>query len=136
MKLNTSKNSKKGFSLVEMLVVIAVIGVLTAIAIPIIGRINEQATIAKDNRNAQAVVTMYNAARAGGFDDSLTVAQLAEPAGVTVTDDITGEITTFKLDIAQDALDDVANRYRCRARRRGSYHKTVLLQLLLTKVRL
>ena len=111
MKLNTSKNSKKGFSLVEMLVVIAVIGVLTAIAIPIIGRINEQAEIAKDNRNTQAVVTMYNAARAAGAPDTTAITELTSATGLEVVDPVSGETTTFKLDIDQDALDGIDSRY-------------------------
>ena len=74
-----------------MLVVIAVIGVLTAIAIPMIGRINEQAQAAKDSRNAQAFVTMYNAAKAGGAaaqldDDSEANAMTALRTGISVPD--------------------------------------------------
>ena len=48
--MNTKFNSKnvltKGFSLVEMLVVIAVIGIIAAIAIPSIGSINSSAQTA------------------------------------------------------------------------------------------
>ena len=110
MKLNTRNSSKKGFSLVEMLVVIAVIGVLTAIAIPIIGRINEQAKVAKDNRNAQAVVTMYNAARAAGAGDTLTVDMLTAATGLTVTDKISQETVTFKLDIDPSEITALKNK--------------------------
>lgn len=60
------KNS--GFSLVEMLVVIAVIGIIAAIAVPNIGRINDAATDSKDMRNAQNVASVYAAAQAAGLD--------------------------------------------------------------------
>lgn len=57
---------KKGFSLVELLVVIAVIGVIAAIAIPAMSGIFGQADTQKVNRNAQNIVASFNAARAAG----------------------------------------------------------------------
>lgn len=67
---NTKKALKKGFSLVEMLVVIAVIGIIAAIAVPNIGRINDSATDAKARRNAQNLASIFASAQAAGHDFS------------------------------------------------------------------
>ncbi|MFN0078101.1 MAG: prepilin-type N-terminal cleavage/methylation domain-containing protein [Prosthecobacter sp.] len=64
IKLNTSR--KAGFSLVEMLVVIAIIGIIAAIAIPNIGNLNDTARDAAAKRNAQTVASVLNAAVAAG----------------------------------------------------------------------
>src|SRR6201985_2388474 len=64
--LNLKNTAAKGFSLVEMLVVIAVIGVIAAIAIPSIGSINDNAKTATAQRNAQSIVSMYQAGSAAG----------------------------------------------------------------------
>lgn len=90
VKLNLKKTAKAGFSLVEMLVVIAVIGVIAAIAIPNIGSINDSARASTDQRNAQSVASVLNAAAAAGYDlgsSALTGAALVTLAegGVTVT---------------------------------------------------
>lgn len=66
IKLNTSR--KAGFSLVEMLVVIAIIGIIAAIAIPNIGALNDNARDAAAKRNAQTVASVLNAAVAAGVD--------------------------------------------------------------------
>ena len=58
-KLNTKNVLAKGFSLVEMLVVIAVIGIIAAIAIPSIGSINASAQTATAKRNAQNIASVY-----------------------------------------------------------------------------
>jgi prepilin-type N-terminal cleavage/methylation domain-containing protein len=88
IKLNTSR--KAGFSLVEMLVVIAIIGIIAAIAIPNIGSLNDSARTAAAKRNAQSIASVLNAAVAAGADlgtitDAGDLVDAAE-LGVTPTD--------------------------------------------------
>lgn len=70
MKINTKQSLKAGFSLVEMLVVIAVIGIIAAIAVPNIGRINDSAKDATYRRNAQSLASIFASAQAAGVDFS------------------------------------------------------------------
>src|SRR5258706_511013 len=63
---NLKSQIQKGFSLVEMLVVISVIGVIAAIAIPSIGSINSAAKDARNQRNAQSLVSMYQSGLSAG----------------------------------------------------------------------
>ncbi|MBX7209731.1 MAG: prepilin-type N-terminal cleavage/methylation domain-containing protein [Verrucomicrobiaceae bacterium] len=65
-KLNLKKAATAGFSLIEMLVVIAVIGVIAAIAIPNIGNINSSAIDSAGQRNAQSVASVYSAGLSAG----------------------------------------------------------------------
>lgn len=71
MKLNKTRSLKAGFSLVEMLVVIAVIGIIAAIAVPNIGRINDSAKDATYRRNAQNLASVFASAQAAGHDFSV-----------------------------------------------------------------
>ncbi len=68
MKVTKKNPLAAGFSLVEMLVVIAVIGIIAAIAIPNIGKINDSAKDARARRNAQNIASVYASAQAAGYD--------------------------------------------------------------------
>lgn len=53
------RNSKKGFTLIELVVVLVILGILAAIIVPIIYRMLETANQSTDNANARLI---YNAA--------------------------------------------------------------------------
>ena len=66
--MKVTKIAKKGFSLVEMLVVIAIIGVIAAIAVPQISNFTDAANKGKAQRNAQNLSSVCSAAQAAGLD--------------------------------------------------------------------
>jgi len=66
------KNNNRGFSFIEILVVVAIIAILASISIPTYARIQERANRAVAIDNAQSIVSCINAHnRAATADDSL-----------------------------------------------------------------
>ncbi|MCB1100618.1 MAG: type II secretion system protein [Verrucomicrobiae bacterium] len=65
MELKKLKASR-GFSLVELLVVIAVIGLIAAIALPSVSKITEKARRASAQKNAQSLCTLHTNAKSAG----------------------------------------------------------------------
>lgn len=64
--LISANPASRGFSLVEMLTVISVIGIIASIAIPNIGSISNSAKTATRQRNGQSIVSMFAAGQAAG----------------------------------------------------------------------
>lgn len=52
------KNNKKGFTLVELVIVVAVMAILVAVAIPTVASITGKATAAVNGSNAQTIESM------------------------------------------------------------------------------
>lgn len=80
-------NNKKGFTLVELVIVVAVMAILVAVAIPTVSSITSTAQTAVDNSNARTIESMIK----------LEVANTAAAQGTNTT------VTTT---IVQAALDD------------------------------
>lgn len=74
------KNNKKGFTLVELVIVVAVMAVLVAIAIPTVSSITGSAKKAVAASNAQTIESMIKLAEAEAAKDDDGTATLDEPA--------------------------------------------------------
>jgi len=66
MKCHPENTSRRGFTLVETLFAVAIIGVLAAIGITTMVGLVRSAGNSKDRRNAQSVSALYSSARAAG----------------------------------------------------------------------
>ena len=67
------KMNKKGFTLIEMLVVIAIIAILVAIVIPVVGNSTEKAKEAKDAANIRSAIATVTAQALTGNATSVNV---------------------------------------------------------------
>lgn len=90
-------NSKKGFTLVELVVVIGILAVLATIAIPVISNVVNSATLGSIFANARAIELSINSARADiAYKNRETYGDGASNGTVTV-----GEV--IKANSLQDA---------------------------------
>ena len=82
-----NKKKKKGFTLIELIIVIAIIAILAAVAIPKFGEVRKNAAFKSDIANAK---TIANAVTTLIAEDKLTTASPIE-----ITESATNEVATY-----------------------------------------
>lgn len=87
--LKKRKSGKKGFTLMEMLIVVAIIGILIAIAIPTFNNALTKARIAADEANLRSY---YSEQMAAYMLDGTALTEVE-----TATDEVTINKVTYKL---------------------------------------
>jgi type IV pilus assembly protein PilA len=99
------KLNKKGFTLAELLIVVAIIGVLVAVSIPIFTAQLKKSKAAVDAANARSIYSELSAdylANSGAY--TITVAGSGVGGGTVTLTETTGEVNTFKFNDTCTAL--------------------------------
>jgi prepilin-type N-terminal cleavage/methylation domain-containing protein len=78
MAVRSSKETESGFSMIELMVVVAIILIITAIAIPNIGRVLDDAKL---RASAQELTGLYQEARMRAARDNTYYEVMATPTG-------------------------------------------------------
>ncbi len=103
-------NEKKGFTLAELLIVVAIIAVLVAVAIPVFTAQLDKARIATEQANARS--TYAEVAAAYLLDDTIDVSTYAKTYdGVTYTPSTADSGKTWKVDLTNQKSTGGAASY-------------------------
>lgn len=94
------KNSKKGFTLVELVIVIAVLAIIAAIAIPTVVNVINNANKSTDITNAQSVENAIKTAQSEVAANATNPSDRAKTLINSSTKDLTALLTAYGVDPA------------------------------------
>ena len=97
------KMNKKGFTLIEMLVVIAIIAILVAIVIPVVGNSTEKAKEAKDAANIRSAIAEITTLALSGETDEEKTVTLSQDGAFEYLGEDADSIGGYKIDDFADA---------------------------------
>ena len=101
--LKKRKSGKKGFTLMEMLIVVAIIGILIAIAIPTFSNALNKARVAADEANLHS---FYSAKISDHMLNETALPHATTGATTVEIDGTTYTLQAGKYDITQDTAND------------------------------
>lgn len=96
-KLYALKN-KKGFTLVELMVVVAILGILVAVAVPVYNNVTDRAAIQVDESNARTLTSSLSQLSTLNGGTLATAATVGATSGTAVATDLTLEDDTIFFD--------------------------------------
>lgn len=99
MRKTSEKSLKKGFTLVELIVVIAIISILTAVIVPLVGRYSAQATYAGLQDTAKSISN----------STSYAIADVTKMGVICETDYFTGHKENNSLTVSSFIFDSGGN---------------------------
>ena len=103
------KMNKKGFTLIEMLVVIAIIAVLVSIVIPVVGNSTEKAKEAADAANIRSAIAEVTVKALGDGTASTKVVTMTQGTADFISTDLSaiGGMTADEFALVEDSTATV-----------------------------
>ena len=109
---SNERNSKRGFTLVELLVAIAVIGILISLLIPAVGKVMESARRAKGANNVKQIVLAYKQYLLDNVNEDRYIAGVKTGNGsVSATEDTAGSVKDVAIILARKGYLNDPNVY-------------------------